>query len=295
MAKRSDSRRGRAARADKTPARRSARGTGKHPRVKTPRRARDAAAETHDELQRELGAAAEVQASLLPEKIPQIPGYDMFPYYRSAKDVGGDYYDFFPIDREHLGVVVADVSGKGIPGAMVMASTRTLLRVLGPSCGTAAETLRQTNMHIARLVKRGMFVTAIFAVLNVYTHEMEVCSAGHNPMVVYVERKGRCATLNPSGIALGFDKGPIFDRTLKASKLVLEPGDRVVMYTDGVVEAMNSQNEQYGEERFYRFCLTHARMRSRDFVRALVRDLDQHKGDAEQHDDITIATIRMLH
>ena len=245
------------------------------------------------ELERDLGAAAEVQASLLPSKMPQIPGYDIYAYYRSAKEVGGDYYDFFPLDAERLALVVADVSGKGVPGAMVMASTRTLLRVLGPMSGSCAETLKQTNFHVARDVRRGMFVTAMLAVLTVETRQMTVCSAGHNPMVIYKERAQRCGILNPSGIALGFDKGPVFDRLLKESTITLEPGDRVVLYTDGVVEAMNAKNEEYGEERFYQFVLTHARMTSKDFVRALVRDLDDHKGDAEQHDDITIATVRL--
>ncbi len=244
-----------------------------------------------EELKADLSAAAEVQASLLPSRIPQIPGYDIYAYYRSAKEVGGDYYDFFPLDAERLGLVIADVSGKGVPGAMVMAATRALIRVLGPMSGSCSETLKQTNFHVARDVRRGMFVTAIMAVLTIKTRQMTVCSAGHNPMVVYKEKAQKCGLLNPGGIALGFDKGPIFDRILKESTITLEPGDRVVLYTDGVVEAMNVKHEEYGDDRFYQFVLTHARMTSKDFVRALVRDLDEHKGKAEQHDDITIATV----
>ena len=289
MARINETRRHRALRATpgKTPTRPSGRTSRETRQAKQAKKAKA-------EFDRELGAAAEVQASLLPPKIPQIPGYDIYAYYRSAKEVGGDYYDFFPLDAQRLGLVVADVSGKGVPGAMVMASTRTLLRVLGPMSGSCAETLKQTNFHVARDVRRGMFVTAIMAVLTVETRQMTVCSAGHNPMVVYKERAQKCGILNPGGIALGFDKGPNFDRILKESTITLEPGDRVVLYTDGVVEAMNAKHEEYGEDRFYQFVLTHARMTSKDFVRALVRDLDDHKGKAEQHDDITIATIRLL-
>jgi sigma-B regulation protein RsbU (phosphoserine phosphatase) len=176
---------------------------------------------------------------------------------------------------------------------MVMASTRTLLRLLGPSCVSASETLRQTNQQVAKDIKRGMFVTAIYAVLNVSTGEFEVCSAGHNPLVLYQAKAGRCVLVNPNGIALGFDKGPVFDRTLKESRFVLEPGDRVVMYTDGVVEAMNERHEEYGDSRLYRFVQQHATLPSKHFVNALVRDLDLHKGRAEQHDDITITTFRL--
>lgn len=274
-------------------------GTGKH-RTQRGRRRPDSEAigwkeakESKAEWEHELGVAAEVQACLLPSKKPQLPGYDLYSYYRPAKEVGGDYYDFFPIDNERLGIVIADVSGKGIPGAMVMAATRTLLRVLGPQCGSPAETFRQANYYVSRDVARGMFVTAILAMLNVRTGEMTMCSAGHNPAVVYLERKGACRLWNPEGIALGFDKGPTFDRVLRESKLQFEPGDRVVMYTDGVVEAMNSRNQQYGEARFYRFVLDHARMSSKEFVWELVRDLEEHTGRADQYDDITIVTLRL--
>ncbi len=242
----------------------------------------------------ELDTAQEIQANLLPQKIPQIPGLEMFPFYRSAKEVGGDYYDFFPIDGERLALVVADVSGKGIPGSMVMASTRTILRILGPQCATAGELLRQTNSLVAKDIRRGMFVTAIFALLNVRTKEMTVCSAGHNPMVLYRERTASIELVNPNGIALGFDGGPIFDRTLQETVTKLEPGDCVVMYTDGVVEAMDPKGDEYGDDRFYAFVKEHARMRSRDLVQATIKDLDAHKGTADQHDDITIVTFRVL-
>ena len=247
-----------------------------------------------EHIESDLDAARDIQANLLPPKIPQIPGYDVFPFYRSATEVGGDYYDFFPIDSQRLAMVVADVSGKSIPGSMVMATTRTLLRLLGPQLGTASAIMRQTNTWVAKDIKRGMFVTAIFAVLDVRSREMAVCSAGHNPMVVFRERTGECELVNPNGIALGFDAGPIFDRTLQERKITLEGGDRVVMYTDGVVEAMSEEHEEYGDERFYTFVRDHARMRSKDFVLALVRELDEHKGNAEQHDDITISTFRTM-
>ncbi len=103
----------------------------------------------------------------------------------------------------------------------------------------------------------------------------------------------KCHLVNPNGIALGFDKGPIFDRVMKETRLILEPGDRFILYTDGVVEAMNEQHEEYSEERFYRFMLQNSRLLSKNLTRLLVDDLDRHKGNAEQHDDITIVTVRL--
>jgi serine phosphatase RsbU (regulator of sigma subunit) len=241
----------------------------------------------------ELNAAQEVQASLLPPRIPQIPGYDIFPAYSSAKEVGGDYYDFIPIDKEHLGLVVADVSGKGIPGSMVMYGTRTKMRMMAPDNTSAADTLKKVNYWVAKDIKRGMFVTALYAILDVRQKEICVCSAGHNPMLLYRERTGQVEEVNPHGIALGFDPGPIFNRTCKEERVKLESGDRVLMYTDGVVEAMDENHEEFTDERLKQFVKENARMSSKDFVRYLLKVLDEHKGKAEQHDDITIVTFKV--
>jgi serine phosphatase RsbU (regulator of sigma subunit) len=246
-----------------------------------------------EKVQAELDTAREIQAHLLPAKIPQLPGFDIYQAYSPAKDVGGDYFDFIPVDRENLGVVCADVSGKGIPGSMVMSSTRTVLRMLATGNTSASDTLAQTNTIVARDIKRGMFVTAIYGVLNVRQKTFTVASAGHNPMVLFRARSGKHELVNPAGIALGFDKGPIFNRTVKEQAIQLYKGDRVVLYTDGVVEAMNEKHDEYGDERFYRWVQANARAKSRDFVRALLRELENHRGRAEQHDDITIVTIRV--
>jgi len=218
----------------------------------------------------------------------------MYAFYRSARETGGDYYDFFPMDRERLALVVADASQQGLGGAMVMASVRTLFRVLGPQSSTISEALKKTNYHVARDVMRGSFVTAMLAILNVRTRELQVGSAGHNPMVVWRERTGDYTIVQPNGIALGFDRGPVFDRTLKEETVQLEVGDRVVMFTDGVVEAMNRSGEQYSCERLHEFFRHNSRLASRDLTRKLVADVDGHTGSAEQHDDATFVTVRVV-
>ncbi|MHC4870957.1 MAG: SpoIIE family protein phosphatase [Planctomycetota bacterium] len=242
-------------------------------------------------IEDELERAREIQMGLLPAKIPSIKGLDIYATYHPAKEVGGDYYDFYPIDKEHLGIIVADVSGKGIPGSMVMGTTRTILRFSATANQSAADTLTRTNKVVAMDIRRGMFVTAMYVVLHARSHDMLIASAGHNPMAIYRAATKEVDMVNPNGIALGFDKGPLFQRTIKEMSVKLGKGDRVVLYTDGVVEAMNEENEEYTNERFIDFIKDNTELNSKEFVSALLDDLNDHKGNAEQHDDITIVTF----
>jgi len=243
----------------------------------------------------ELNTAKAIHAKLMPEKLPQLPGIDIFTAYNCAKEVGGDYYDFIPVgDMEHLALTVADVSGKGIPGSMVMGTTRTILRMMAVNNLSAADVLSKTNFHVARDIKRGMFVTCVYAILNVRTREMTIASAGHNPMLVWRSATQTIEKVRPNGIALGFDKGPVFNRTVREQKIKLNTGDRVVMYTDGVVESMNEAREEWSDEALDEFTLKNATLPSKEYVRLLIKALEEHQGRAEQHDDITITTFRML-
>lgn len=242
-------------------------------------------------IERELNIAKEIQEKLLPERIPAIPGLDIHSFYNSAKEVGGDYYDFIVIDQAHLGIIVADVAGKGIPGAMVMTMARSLVRLASVRNVSPGDTFKKVNRILAKDIRRGMFVTSAYMVLNVKTRTLKVASAGHNPVVLYRAKTGQNELLKPKGIALGFDKGTIFDNNIQETEVQLEPGDRLVTYTDGVNEAMNNESEEFGDDRFYNLVKDHARKSSKEFVEALVRELDAHRGDAEQSDDITIVTL----
>jgi serine phosphatase RsbU (regulator of sigma subunit) len=245
-------------------------------------------------FERELNIAKEIQEKLLPERIPQIPGFDIHSHYNSAKEVGGDYYDFIVIDQTHLGIIVADVAGKGIPGAMVMTMARSLVRLASVRNISPADTFKKVNRILAKDIRRGMFVTAAYMVLNVKTRQLKVASAGHNPVVLYRAATGENELLKPAGIALGFDKGTIFDNHIKEVEVQLQPGDRIVTYTDGVNEAMNTASEEFGDDRFYDLVKKHAKKSSKDFVDAIVGALDEHRGRAEQSDDITITTLAVL-
>ena len=257
---------------------------------------RDARAMERDieRINSELDTAKKIHFNLLPDKLPQLPGIDIANEYKSAKEVGGDYYDFIPVgDAQHLAFTVADVSGKGIPGSMVMGTTRNILRLMSINNLSAADVLAKTNFHVAKDIKRGMFVTCVYAILNVNTKMMTVASAGHNPMLIWRQATASIEKVRPNGIALGFDKGPIFNRTVREQKVQLNSGDRVVLYTDGVVEAMDEKHREWSDEALDEFTLKNAKLSSKEFVRLLLKELEIHQGNGEQHDDITVTTFRI--
>jgi len=239
-------------------------------------------------LDHELAIAEELQANLLPKQMPQIPGYDISSYYRPSQEVGGDYYDFIEIDGDHLGIVVADVSGKGIPGSIVMTETRALLKSEAVRTLSPAETLMRVNRVLYNDIKRGMFVSVFYAVLQIQKSILTCVSAGHNPMVLWRKASNTCHLVNTNGLALGIDKGPLFDRTVKETRVQLFKGDRFVLYTDGVTESMNQKREQFGQNRFYLRVKQSGEKSCSEFISILVQELEAHQGTAPQHDDITV-------
>ena len=244
-------------------------------------------------IENELNMAGEIQFNLLPTKLLDINDIDIFAAYQPAKEVGGDYYDLFQIDDTHYGLIVADVSGKGVPGSMVMATTRTILRFVAKSNLSTVDTMIKTNSMVAADIKRGMFVTVFYLVLNVENKTIECSSAGHNPMVIH-RNNGEIELVNPGGIAMGFDKGPVFSKTIKCDEVKLHKGDRVILYTDGIVEAMDHNNEEYSDQKFYDFIKENSDLDSHGFVRKLLEDVEEHQGSNVQHDDITLLTFRVL-
>ena len=247
-------------------------------------------------LEHDLTIASEIQSNLVPKRMLKIPGYDISAYYRPSKEVGGDYYDFITIDEDNEGIIVADVSGKGIPGSLVMSMARAFIRMEAErSRNTSpADTLIRANRMLAQDIKKGMFVTALYCILNKKTREIRVASAGHNPLVVWRAAADKIELVNPSGIALGFDKGPVFERTIREEKIVLEPGDRIVAYTDGVVEAMNADNQEFGDKRFQDLVQDLGARDSNQLLNLIMKAIDEHRGEAPQSDDITMVTLRLL-
>jgi sigma-B regulation protein RsbU (phosphoserine phosphatase) len=238
----------------------------------------------------EKAIAEGLQSNLLPHHVPKIPGYDVSAFYRPSREVGGDYYDFIEIDGDHLGILVADVSGKGIPGTIVMTETRALIKSEAVRTMSPAETLARVNRVLYHDIKRGMFVTVYYAILNRAKATLTCVSAGHNPMVLW--RPSAISLVNPNGLALGIDSGALFERTLAEERIQLAAGDRFTFYSDGVIESMNRDHEPFGHNRFYLRVKQLGDRSSGEFLSALMSELDAHQGDAPQHDDITIVTGR---
>ncbi len=246
-----------------------------------------------DRLESDLAIARDIQNNLLPPQTPRVRGLDIFSSYRPAKEIGGDYFDFLPVDESHMGLVVADASGKSIPAALVMSTTRAILRFVAPGGESAAETLTRVNAILSVDIPKGLFVTAYYVILDPLGKSMLCASAGHNPLLL-ARADGSVEMLNPGGIALGFDSGPIFQRSIREQRVKLATGDRVLLYTDGVVECVNAANEEYSDRRLREFLRRNSELSSHDFVGALLAELDRHRGAVDMRDDTTIVTFKVL-
>jgi serine phosphatase RsbU (regulator of sigma subunit) len=242
-------------------------------------------------MQQELNIAQEIQQGLLPKKIPVVPGYDLAAFYAPAKEVGGDLYDFIRIDDRRLAVVVADVSGKSVPGSLGMTMARSVLRSQALSHIGVGETLHKTNEVIQPDIRRGMFVTMFYAVLDAGAHSLTCANAGHNPCFKLMA-DGSVEEIGPEGIALGLV--PAHQFFVDELTLSLAPGEMMVFYTDGVTEAMNADSEEYGDDRFKASIAKHAGKSAAEMMPLLVADVKAFVAGAPPHDDITLVLLRRL-
>jgi len=247
-----------------------------------------------ERLQKEMQVAQEIQHSLLPRRVPAISGYDIGSLYRAAKEVGGDYYDFVHVDEDTIGVVVADVSGKGVPGSLVMTMIRTALRMEARGNRSAAEVMARMNDFVTEDMKKGMFVTIFYVILDSKNRIISYSSAGHNPMILYRAESDETFFLNPRGFPVGISlpDDSLFRRSIDVEKIKLKKDDMLVIYTDGVTEAMNEEREQYGEERLLRVIKKHGRLAPTEFIEKLSDDVKQFTGGYPQNDDITVVAIK---
>jgi len=247
-----------------------------------------------ERLQKEMQVAQDIQHTLLPKRFPEIEGYDIATLYRAAKEVGGDYYDFVWIDRDTLGIVVADVSGKGVPGSLVMTMIRTALRLEGRANKSPSDVVRRVNSFVSDDMKKGMFVTIFYVVLDSRRRLISYSSAGHNPMILYRSETDKTYFLNPSGIPVGIDlpEREFFAETLSSERIRLKKDDMLVIYTDGITEAMNRNRNQFGEENLLEFIKSHSHLRPEEFVKQLDDDMGNFTGGIPQADDITLVVIK---
>ncbi len=245
-------------------------------------------------LQKELQVAQEIQQMLLPSDFPQVEGFEIASYYEAAKEVGGDLFDFVEVDEDTVGIIVADVSGKGVPGSLIMTMIRTALRLESRGNKNPADVLAKVNHFVADDMKRGMFVTMFYVVLDSRERVIHYASAGHNPMILYRGSTKQTYYLNPSGFPVGIQLPDLdlFTKTIKSESIRLREDDILVLYTDGITEAMNSRRELYREERFLDSIRRNAHLDVGEFVEAINQELKEFTGGAPQNDDITFVAIR---
>ena len=250
--------------------------------------------EEHHELlsiQHDLQTAREIQQAILPMNFPVFPhrkDFDIYASMTAAKEVGGDFYDFFMIDNNKLGFVIGDVSGKGIPAAIFMAVSRTLIRATGLKGISVEECIDYANQLLCSESASCMFVTVFYGILHTDTGEIEYVNGGHNPPYVIHADGSIEQTKLTGGTILGF----LEDEKFKSRKIQFQPGDKLFLYTDGVTEAFNKDGEEFGNQRLEELLRKHRRASPKELISETIKEVQTFSEDIPQSDDITLLTIQ---
>ncbi|MCQ1539345.1 SpoIIE family protein phosphatase, partial [Methanocalculus taiwanensis] len=243
----------------------------------------------------ELQIAAEIQQSFLPDHIPKLSGYDIAARSVMAKEVGGDFFDIIPfevIPLEHgtLGILIADVSGKGVSAALFMALSRIVVRMTAIWHKNAASAIYDANNIICQDSKAGMFVTLFYGRISAREQTITYVNAGHNPPVVFRAATQSIEELMPTGIVLG----AVEDAEYFSDVISIESGDVIALYTDGITESVNSKGEWYGEDRLKMIFRENATLSAQDILEKILESVCLFVGDLPQFDDITLMVIKKI-
>jgi predicted ester cyclase len=238
-----------------------------------------------ERVEQELSVARRIQQASLPKEVPTLEEWLINPYYQPAREVGGDFYDFLELADGRLGVVVGDATGKGVPAALMMASTRSTLRAVARACESPGDALRRVNDPLATDIPTNMFVTCFYAILDPKSGTLSYANAGHD--LPYLWHGGDCEELRARGMPLGLMPGMSYEE----KEMVLDAGETALFYSDGLVEAHDPEGEMFGFPRLRALIAEHGEERSLgDF---LLEELYSFVGEGwEQEDDITLLTLR---
>jgi phosphoserine phosphatase RsbU/P len=238
-----------------------------------------------------LSVAARIQQSILPRTFPPFPlrqEFEIFAEMIPARHVGGDFYDFFLIDNNRLGFVIGDVSGKGVPAAIFMAVSRTLLRATALLGGTPADCLKYVNGVLTRQSDAAMFVTIFYGILHTATGELDYCIGGHNPPYIFSTGAPIRLLDEPRNLVLGaFEHA-----TYEDGRIILNPGEGVLLYTDGVTEATNVVGDDFSDPRLAAALEAQNGAGGEQVVRQILSEVRSFTGGANQSDDITLLAVR---
>lgn len=250
------------------------------------------------DIERQLDFARTIQQSFIPHNfnpIPESKSFEIYGKMLAAKQVGGDFFDFFPINKHLLGFIVADVSGKGIPAALFMAVARTVLRTIAMKTDSPLETVKEANRLLSFENETSQFVTAFYAILDVKTGLLKFSNAGHNPPFLITDNKVIEIGQN-HGLPLGVLQDPDLSNKIPyvEKSIQLKKNDTIVLYTDGVTEAMDRNFQIYGTEKLSKALKSLANKPLQEIIDTILEDIKRHGGTSAQYDDCTILTLRYL-
>lgn len=244
-------------------------------------------------LDQDLELAQRIQQGLLPRELPQVNKLDLSAFYLAAQNVGGDYYDVIELDDHRVGFAVADVSGKGIGGALMTTICRSVLRAHAGQYDDPAMVLREVNQTMTADIYEDMFVTMLYMVYNTETRELAMARAGHDPAFILHPDEELVQTIESGGMAIGLVDGELFGEIIETTRVTLEPGATVLVYTDGITEAMNVSAEEWGKEPLAR-ALVDSRDASPEGMCQTIRErVMGFVGDTPQSDDMTLLILKV--
>lgn len=241
----------------------------------------------------DLRVASEIQRMLLPDHAPTVTNFELAGINIPARHVGGDYYDFLPLDQGHVGVVIADVSGKAIPGALVMTISRSAIRAQSRFSLSPAEVLRHVEEVVTPDLREDMFVTIVYGILDSKERTFTFVRAGHDPVLWYHSAANKTEVIAPRGTAVGLDRR-VGKSALEERQLQLAPGDILVLYTDGITESLDAQDREFGRQQLMDVVKANAHLDAQDISRAILERLRQFTGDVPPHDDRTLIVIKAV-
>ncbi len=250
------------------------------------------AASEKKQIEAELRAASEIQRILLPERDPVLLGYSISGKNIPAKVLSGDYYDYIPLAGNRWGVVIADVSGKGTAAAIITAMCRSLMRSNAASSLSPAAVLGAVNRQLAPDIREDMFISMIYLVFDPATDSITLARAGHTLPLVWRKATGKVQSLHSGGLAVGIDKGDVFERVTKDLTFEMQPGDCLLLYTDGVNEALDGKGLEFSEERIHTNLARMAPQGSLAVVEGIIADVDKFLVGKRSHDDITLIALQ---
>ena len=252
-----------------------------------------AAGEKHA-LDHDIQIAGEIQKILLPADAPDVEGFEISGLNLPARTLSGDYFDYLAVNDDHVGIAIADVSGKGVPAALIMAMCRSALRSQAPGKLSPSSVLQAVNRQLYPDMKEDMFISMAYVVLNRRTGEAHLARAGHDAPLLFRRESSLVECLNPKGMAVGIDSGGVFDRFCNDFAFRLEKGDLLLLYTDGLTEALDPSGFEFGVERLRETLVANAGDGAVQILHKLSQSVIAFAGNQPQHDDITLIALRKL-